>query len=133
MEGVPTELGPPAQPAPDDREGPAKRPERVVSFRKQQAGHALSGRWNLAPNEIGEQPPRLVAAEGFQADTAPLDPRRAQEVDAQSHAVPLAVTRAVTRPTVTLSLDRFNGREATMRTNRTGRCDRAQTYSDPLT
>jgi hypothetical protein len=121
MEGIPSELDPLAQPATDDREGPAKRPERVVGFRKQQAGHALSGRWNLAPNEIGEQPPRFVAAEWFHADAVPLDPRPSQEVDAQSHVVPLAVTRAVTRPTVTLSHDRFKGREGTIRTHRTDR------------
>jgi hypothetical protein len=42
-------------------------------------------------------------------------------MDAQSHVLPLAVTRAVTRPTVTLSHDRFKGREGTIRTHRTDR------------
>lgn len=110
-EGIPGELDRLAQSASDDREGPAKRPQRVVGLGEQQARHAFTGRWNLAPQEIGEQPPRLVAAQRLQADAAPLDPGPSQEVDAQSHVVSLAVTRAVTRLTVTLSLDQFNGRK----------------------
>jgi hypothetical protein len=110
MERISAQLGMAAQLPAQSREGPAERPKRVVGFREEEARDSFAGRWNLAPNEIREQPPRLMAAEGFRADPAPLDPRLAEQVDAQPHIFPLTVTRLVTRLTLTLSHDQFNGR-----------------------
>lgn len=99
--------------AAESREGPAERSERIIGLWEEQARHPLPGWRNLAANEVREQTPRLMATEGFLADAAPFDLRRSQEVDAQPHVAYSPVTRAVTRLTVTLSLDKFNRREAT--------------------
>lgn len=114
MERISAELGMAAQLPPQGGEGPAQRSERVVGFREEQARDSFARLWNLAPNQVREQPPRLVAAEGFQADPVLLDPRPPEKVDAQPHVTPATVTRLVTRRvtrrTLTLSRDQFNGR-----------------------
>ena len=105
---IAAELGLLAEPAAQGRESPTERPQRIVGLGKEQARHPLPGRRNPAAKEVREQAPRLVAAGVLDRGPGQFHPRLAQQVDAQTHVAPPAVTRAVTRSAVTVLLVECN-------------------------
>jgi len=115
-ERVAAELHVVAEPAPQRRERPAERPERIFGLREEQHGEPLARGRDARAHEVGEQAPRLVAARSLELGPASLDPRRSKQMDAQPHRTPPTVTRPVTRLTVTLASVEFNTTDERERT-----------------
>ncbi len=99
---IPFEPGIVAQAAPERGQGPAQGAERVVRLREEELGEPLPRGRNARAKEIDENTPRLLTARALDGLARTFQPRRAEQVHAQSDCEPPILTRSVTRPAATL-------------------------------